>query len=126
MIEIVKTFLIVVGMVTIACVIICFAIEFEEKFKSWRKNGCKFKCLCKHEYDFESVNTFRRDALLKCRKCGKKKRIKNFSHEAVDKLWQEEEMKNKEQTNACYGCFGAANGDCDECDNDRSNKDEEL
>lgn len=24
-------------------------------------------------------------------------------------------MKNKEQTNACYGCFGAANGDCDEC-----------
>ena len=30
-------------------------------------------------------------------------------------------MKNKEQTNACYGCFGAANGDCDECDKDRSN-----
>lgn len=86
MIEIVKNILIVVGMVTIACVIICFAIEFKEKFKSWRKNGCKFKCLCKHEYDFESVNTFRRDALLKCRKCGKKKRIKNLSHEAIDKL----------------------------------------
>lgn len=34
-------------------------------------------------------------------------------------------MKNKEQTNACYGCFGAANGDCDECTKDRSNKDEE-
>lgn len=30
-------------------------------------------------------------------------------------------MKNKEQTNACYGCFGAANGDCDECTKDRSN-----
>ena len=29
-------------------------------------------------------------------------------------------MKNKEQTNACYGCFGAANGDCDECAKDRS------
>lgn len=29
-------------------------------------------------------------------------------------------MKNKEQTNACYGCFGAANGDCDECDMDIS------
>lgn len=28
-------------------------------------------------------------------------------------------MKNKEQTNACYGCFGAANGDCDECDRTR-------
>ena len=32
-------------------------------------------------------------------------------------------MGNKEQTNACYGCFGAANGDCDECDKDRSNAD---
>lgn len=27
-------------------------------------------------------------------------------------------MENKEQTNACYGCFGAANGDCDECAKD--------
>ena len=36
-----------------------------------------------------------------------------------------EEVKNKEQTNACCGCFGAANGDCDECAKDRSNKDEE-
>lgn len=33
-------------------------------------------------------------------------------------------MKNKEKTNACYGCFGAANGDCDECAKDRSDKDE--
>lgn len=35
-------------------------------------------------------------------------------------------MKNKEQTNACYGCFGAANGDCDECDKNRSDKDEKI
>lgn len=28
--------------------------------------------------------------------------------------------ENKEQTNACYGCFGAANGDCDECAKDWS------
>lgn len=34
-------------------------------------------------------------------------------------------MKNKEQTNACYGCFGAANGDCDECAKDWSDEDEE-
>lgn len=34
-------------------------------------------------------------------------------------------MENKEQTNACYGCFGAANGDCDECVRDRNDKDEE-
>lgn len=31
-------------------------------------------------------------------------------------------MKNKEQTNVCYGCFGVANGDCDECDKNRSDK----
>jgi hypothetical protein len=30
-------------------------------------------------------------------------------------------MKNKEQTNACYGCFGAA-GDCDECAKDWSDE----
>ena len=43
-------------------------------------------------------------------------------------IWEsgDNTMKNKEQTNACYGCFGAANGDCDECDKDRSNKDEEY
>ena len=87
MIEVVKEILIVVGATTIACVIISFAIEHEEKFKSWRRNGCKFKCLCKHEYDFEFANKFRRDALLKCRKCGKKKRIKNLSRETIDKLW---------------------------------------
>lgn len=34
-------------------------------------------------------------------------------------------MKNKEQTNACYGCFGAANGDCDECTRNRRDEDEE-
>ena len=31
-------------------------------------------------------------------------------------------MENKEQTNACYGCFGAANGDCDECTRNRRDK----
>ena len=87
MIEIVETIFTVVGMITVAFVIICLSIELEEKFKSWRRNGCKIKCLCKHEYDFEFVNQLRRDALLKCRKCGKKKRIKNLSHETIDKLW---------------------------------------
>lgn len=33
-------------------------------------------------------------------------------------------MKNKEQTNACCGCFGAANGDCDECAENRSDENE--
>ena len=40
----------------------------------------------------------------------------------LELLSEVEEMKNKEQTNACYGCFGAANGDCDECAKDWSDK----
>lgn len=87
MIEFAKSFLTMVGTITTALVLTYFVLKLEEKFKSWRKNGRKFKCLCKHEYDFEFVNTFRRDALLKCRKCGKKKRIKNLSRKAIDKLW---------------------------------------
>ena len=116
MIEVIKAILIAIGFLVVAYMFSLLLTYCAESVGNWRKNGCKFKCLCKHEYDFEFVNTFRRDALLKCRKCGKKKRIKNLSHEVIDKLWQVEEMKNKEQTNACYGCFGAANGDCDECD----------
>lgn len=69
MIEFAKSFLMMVGTITTALVLTYFVLKLEEKFKSWRKNGCKFKCLCKHEYDFEFVNKFRRYALLKCRKC---------------------------------------------------------
>lgn len=82
MIDVIKTIGIFVVSYMFSFLLICFA----GRVSDWRKNGCKFKCLCKHEYDFEFVNTFRRDALLKCRKCGKKKRIKNLSHEAIDKL----------------------------------------
>lgn len=87
MIEVVKEILMVVGSATVTLVVACFLTGLEEKIKSWRKNGCKFKCLCKHEYDVEFTSQLHRDALLKCRKCGKKKRIKNLSREAVDKLW---------------------------------------
>lgn len=121
MTEVIKT----IGIFVVSYMFSFLLIYCAESFSDWRKNGCKFKCLCKHEYDFEFVNTFRRDALLKCRKCGKKKRIKNLSHEAIDKLLKVEEMKNKEQTNACYGCFGAANDDCDECVENRNDEDEE-
>lgn len=87
MIEVIKEILMVVGSATVALVVACFLTGLEEKIKSWRKNGCKIKCLCKHEYDVQLVNTIHRDVLLKCRKCGKKKRIKNLSHKAIDKLW---------------------------------------
>ena len=52
MIEIVKEILMVVGSATVALVVACFLTVLKEKIKSWRKNGCKIKCLCKHKYDF--------------------------------------------------------------------------
>lgn len=87
MTEIIETILMVVGMITVAFVIVSFLVELEEKFKSWRRNGCKFKCLCKHEYDVEFPDSLSGEVSLKCRKCGKKKRIKNLSRETIDKLW---------------------------------------
>lgn len=87
MIEAIKAILIAIGFLVVMYMFSLLLIDCVISINDWRRNGCKFKFLCKHEYDFESVNTFRRDALLKCRKCGKKKRIKNLSHEAVDKLW---------------------------------------
>lgn len=57
------------------------------RFTNWRKNGCKIKCLCKHEYDVEFANSLFGEIPLKRRKCGKKKIIKNLSGKLVDKLW---------------------------------------
>lgn len=87
MIEVVKAILAAIGFIVVVYMFSLLLTYCAESVGNWRKNGCKFKCLCKHEYDFEFVNIFRRDALLKCRKCGKKKRIKNLSHEVIDKLW---------------------------------------
>lgn len=87
MVGVVKEILTIVGTGTVVFVVACFLTEFEEKIKSWRKNDCKIKCLCKHEYDVQFVSTMHRDVILKCRKCGKKKKIKNLSNKVIDKLW---------------------------------------
>lgn len=47
-----------------------------------------------------------------CMECEKREECNILCDDLDQKV---EEMKNKEQTNACCGCFGAANGDCDEC-----------
>lgn len=88
MVGVVKEILMIVGTGTVVFVVACFLTEFEEKIKSWRKNDCKIKCLCKHEYDIQFVNTMYRDVILKCRKCGKKKKIKNLSRKVIDKFLQ--------------------------------------
>lgn len=88
MINFVKEFLTLVGTGTVVFVVACFLTEFEEKIKSWRKNDCKIKCLCRHEYDINFINIVDRNLILKCRKCGKRKKIKNLSRKAIDKLLQ--------------------------------------
>lgn len=35
----------------------------------------------------EFVNIVDRNVTLKCRKCGKRKKIKNLSYKTIDKLW---------------------------------------
>lgn len=87
MTEFAKSFFMMVGTITTALVLAYFVLKLEEKFKSWRENGCKIKFLCKHEYDVEFANSLFGEISLKCRKCGKKKIIKNLSSELVDKLW---------------------------------------
>lgn len=66
----------------------------------------------------------RRCTIEKCCNLMKQKVMREEWRVLQRLLSEVEEMKNKEQTNACYGCFGAANGDCDECDKNRSDKDE--
>ncbi len=87
MIEVVKSILAAIGFIVVAYMFSLSLAYCAESVSDWRKNGCKFKCLCKHEYDVEFPDSLRGEVSLKCRKCGKKKRIKNLSRETIDKLW---------------------------------------
>nr|DAQ49817.1 MAG TPA: baseplate protein [Caudoviricetes sp.] len=47
-----------------------------ERIKRWRKTGCKVKMLCKpHIYDFNFLWHGDGELTLKCKKCGKVKRL---------------------------------------------------
>lgn len=47
-----------------------------ERFKRWRKAGCKIKMLCKpHIYDFYCMWPGDGELTLKCKKCGKVKKL---------------------------------------------------
>lgn len=87
MIEVIKAILIAIGFIVVAYMFSLLLTYCAESVGKWRKNGCKIKCLCKHEYDVEFANSLFGEISLKCRKCGKKKIIKNLSSELVDKLW---------------------------------------
>nr|DAR20238.1 MAG TPA: hydrogenase/urease nickel incorporation protein [Caudoviricetes sp.] len=86
MIETIKAILIAIGFLVVMYMFSLLLIDCVTSIDDWRKNGCKFKCLCKHEYNIELISPFHReDTLLECRKCGKKKRI-NLGRETIDRL----------------------------------------
>lgn len=87
MIEVIKAILIAIGFLVVAYMFSLFLADCAKSIGDWRKKGCKIKCLCKHEYDVEFADGSHGEVLLKCRKCGKTKRLKNLSREFVDKLW---------------------------------------
>ncbi|WP_216392079.1 hypothetical protein [Blautia sp. MSJ-19] len=46
------------------------------KIKLWRRDGCKIKCLCKpHIYEFDFCWPNSGELGLKCKKCGKRKKL---------------------------------------------------
>lgn len=86
MIEAIKAILIAIGFLVVMYMFSLLLIDCVTSISDWRRNGCKFKCLCKHEYNIELISPFHReDTLLECRKCGKKKKI-NLSRETIDRL----------------------------------------
>lgn len=86
MIEAIKAILIAIGFLVVMYMFSLLLINCVTSIDDWRRNGCKFKCLCKHEYDMGFISPFHReDTLLICHKCGKKKRI-NLSCETVDRF----------------------------------------
>lgn len=88
MIEFAKSFFMMVGTITTALVLTYFVLKLEEKFNSWRKNGCKIKCLCKHEYNIETVSYCQNSILLRCEKCGKLKTIKGVTPKTIDMIFK--------------------------------------
>ena len=76
MIEIVKTIFMTLGRCVFGVSIYAAVRVLINKFNRWRKNGCKIKCLCKpHIYEFYWYIHNSGELALKCKKCGKIKKI---------------------------------------------------
>lgn len=67
---------IIIGQGTLVIIILISIIILLEKFKYWRKSGCKIKCLCKpHKYKLVLYWANTEEAVLECKKCGKRKQV---------------------------------------------------
>lgn len=76
MIEVIKEILMAVGMCVVVAIIYVLLCATINKFNRWRKNGCKIKCLCKpHKYELVWYWRNTEEAVLVCKKCGKRKQV---------------------------------------------------
>ncbi len=76
MIEMIKEILMMLGICVVCLAIYVLFCTTINKFNRWRKNGCKIKCLCKpHKYKLVWYWRNTEDAILECKKCGKRKRV---------------------------------------------------
>lgn len=76
MIEAIKEIFMMLGMCVVAVIIYGLFCTIINKFNRWRKNGCKIKCLCKpHIYKCYWFFHSSGELALKCKKCGKIKKI---------------------------------------------------
>lgn len=76
MLEILKPIFMTIGISTVGFMVYVVTCEIINKFKRWRKNGCKIKCLCKpHIYECCWFFPNSGELTLKCKKCGKIKKI---------------------------------------------------
>lgn len=76
MIEAIKEIFMILGMCVVAVAIYGLFCEIINKFNRWRKNGCKIKCLCKpHKYKLIWYWRNTEEAVLECKKCGKRKQV---------------------------------------------------
>lgn len=76
MIEVIKEIFMILGMGVVAIIIYELFYTIINKFNRWRKSGCKIKCLCKpHKYKLVWYWRNTEEAVLECKKCGKRKRV---------------------------------------------------
>lgn len=76
MAEMIKEILMMLGTCVVGVAIYVLLHTIINKFRKWRKNGCKIKCLCKpHVYEIEWHWVKDGETSLVCKKCGKKKTL---------------------------------------------------
>lgn len=76
MIEVIKEIFMMLGMCVVVVIIYGLFCTIINKLNRWRKNGCKIKCLCKpHKYKLVWYWRNTEEAVLECKKCGKRKQV---------------------------------------------------